>query len=239
MRDFPVFATEHGVSSLTLREIPYRGTAYIQVGSVSEEDFPVHLKECVDFCRTAGADRIYAAGDRHLEGIPIHSEIWKMQGRAWTDPEKEAQLFPVTEKTVSKWRELYNSRMASVDHAKTLERRDEKNLAKGTGAYFVHQGSRLLGIGLLDDCKLLAMASVVPGAGETIMHTLMSLLEGELMTLEVASTNTRAVSLYGKLGFCKTEVLRSWYEICPDALQKYLTTAEECATIPQVSSTNA
>ena len=45
------------------------------------------------------------------------------------------------------------------------------------------------------------------------MHTLMSLVEGAQMTLEVASTNERAIALYEKLGFLKTAELSRWYEI--------------------------
>ena len=31
MKDFPVFTTENGVASLILKEIPYRGEAYIHL----------------------------------------------------------------------------------------------------------------------------------------------------------------------------------------------------------------
>ena len=44
------------------------------------------------------------------------------------------------------------------------------------------------------------------------MHTAMSLLQGETMTLEVASTNEKAIALYERLGFVKTKELRRWYE---------------------------
>lgn len=211
MRDFPIFSTENGVSSLLLREVPYRGTAYIRMRSVS--DFPAHLKECADFCRAAGAERVFAEGHAALEQYPLHSEIMTMQGTAWTDPEKVAQLFPVTQTTAGEWRQLYNDRMAHVDHARTLEKRDEKKLAEGTGAYFVHREGQLLGIGWLDGCTLLAMAAAVLGAGETVMHTMMSLIEGENMKLEAASTNLKAIALYEKLGFCKTGIARRWYQI--------------------------
>jgi len=213
MRDFPVFATENGVSSLLLREIPYRGTAYIRVRSVSAADFSTHLKECVDFCRAAGAEHIFAEGHAALEQYPLHSEIVTMRGRAWTDPQKAAQLFPVMQTTAAKWRKIYNDRMTHVDHARTLEKKDEKELAEGVGAYFVHREGRLLGIGWLDGGKLLAMAATVPGAGETVMHTMMSLTEGADMLLEVASTNQKAIALYERLGFCKTGAAHRWYKI--------------------------
>lgn len=211
MRDFPVFATDFGISSLVLKEVPYRGEAYITVQDVQPEGFDEHLKECVSFCRMAGADRIYAKGHDDLEQYPVHTAVYEMRGTAWVDQEKLCCLFPVTEATVGQWRSIYNERMRSVDNAGTLEARDEKRVVESGGAYFVHQNGTLLGIGWLEDAKLLAVASVIPGAGEQVMHSLMSLIEGADMTLEVASTNDRAIRLYEKLGFLKTRELSRWY----------------------------
>ena len=45
------------------------------------------------------------------------------------------------------------------------------------------------------------------------MHTLMSLMEGELMVMEVASTNTKAIALYERLGFLKTAELTRWHRV--------------------------
>ena len=65
----------------------------------------------------------------------------------------------------------------------------------------------------LEEETLLAVASVKPGAGERILHTLMSLIEGRPMILEVASTNTRALRLYEKLGFLPVAEVSRWYEV--------------------------
>lgn len=213
MRDLPFFATEYGVSSLCLKEIPYRQEAYIQIRDVQPEGLKGHLAQCADFCRMAGAERIFAAGHEGLEAYPLHTAVLEMRGTAWVDPEKLACLFPVTETTVSRWREIYTRRMSAVDNAASLEARDEERIVESGGAYFVHRNGELLGIGWLDDCALLAMAGVKAGAGETIMHTLMSLVEGDQMTLEVASSNLRAVRLYEKLGFCKTAERNRWYRV--------------------------
>lgn len=213
MRNFPFFPTEYGVSGVTLHEIPYRGNAYIIIQSVQDGCLHEHLEACMDFCRAAGAQRIYAANHPQLEQYPADAAVIQMRGTAWVQEGKTAQLFPVTQATASRWREIYNERMAAVDHAAMMDRMQEQNLAAGTGAYFIHQKGTLLGIGLMDDTKLEAMASVVPGAGETVLHTLMSLIEGEEMTLEVVSTNTRAISLYERMGFCRTQILRQWYRV--------------------------
>ncbi len=213
MRDFPIFTTEYGVASLTLKEIPYKKQAYICIRDVQPAFFQEHLDECVAFCRMAGAERIFASGNEALASFPLYTKVLEMRGTAWVDKEKLACLFPVTEVTVSKWRELYNDAMKSVDNASTLEAREEKKILAEPGAYFIHRDGVLLGIGWLEDCKLLAVAAVEKGAGETVMHTLMSLVEGAAMTIEVASTNEKALRLYEKLGFLPIREISAWYRV--------------------------
>ena len=213
MRDFPIFTTEFGVSSLTLKEIPYKNQAFIHIRQVQDGFFREHMAECASFCRMAGAEQIFAAGNPELEQYPLYTAVLEMRGQAWVDAEKLRCLFPVTEETVSRWRSIYNERMKNVDNTATLEARDEKRILESGGAYFVHDNGALLGIGWLEDTKLLAVAAVKQRVGEQVMHTLMSLVEGEQMTLEVASTNQRAIRLYERLGFIKTREISRWYEV--------------------------
>ena len=211
MRDFPFFTTEYGVASLILKEIPYRKQAYIRILDVQEDSFDEYLTECVSFCRMCGAEQIFAEGHEQLSKYPVYTAVNRMQGTIPFDPEKTASLFPVTEKTVSRWRGLYNEAMRNVDNAGTLEARDEKQILAGGGAYFVHEDSDLLGIFWLEDTKLLAIAALQRGAGERVMHTMLSVTDGEPVWLEVASTNARAIRLYEKMGFVPTAQLRCWY----------------------------
>jgi len=213
MRDFPIFTTEYGVSSLILKEIPYRNEAYIRIRDVQEDFFEDHMAECISFCRICGAERIYAEGNRKLEQYPVYTSVYQMCAIACPEEEKIASLFPVTEETVGKWRTIYNEAMRTVDNAGTLESRDEKRIVDSGSAYFVHSHGQLLGIFWMEGNKLLAIAAVQKGAGETVMHTLMSLFPDEQITLEVASTNERAIRLYERLGFVKTAQLTSWYEV--------------------------
>ena len=213
MRDFPLFPTEYGVASLVLREIPYRETAYITVQEVQPGCLPELMRECAAFCTMAGAERIYAKGIGALDRYPLYCRVLRMTGTAWVDKEKLENLFPVTKSTVTQWRSIYNEKMRGVDNAATLEARDEKKILESGGAYFVHHEGKLLGIGWLEDTKLLAVAATESGAGERVMHTLMSLVEGARMTIEVASTNHRAIHLYEKLGFLVTGEVSSWHEI--------------------------
>lgn len=213
MKDFPVFTTQTGVSSLILKEVPYRSTAYIHIQAVQPEGLQDHLAECVSFCRMVGAERVYGTGQEALAQYPPYMHLLEMRGTAWVDKSLLCSLFPVTEQTVARWRQIYNESMLTVDNAQTLEARDEAKILSSGGAYFIHDNGKLLGIGWMDDTKLLAVAGAVHGAGERLMHTLMSLVEGADMTIEVASTNEKAIRLYEKLGFLRTNTVCTWYTV--------------------------
>ena len=214
MKDFPVFTTEYGVASLLMKEIPYKDTAYIIIQSSQQPE--ELLAECVSFCRICGAEKIYATGHEDLERYPLHSIIYEMQGEAQPDESKVANLWPVTKETVGQWREICNRRMHPIDNSATLETRDEKEILEKGDACFVHREGELLGIGWIRDGELQEIASVVPGTGEIVLHTLMSLVPGQVLKLQVVSTNFRAISLYERLGFIKTAEKSRWYQVHPD-----------------------
>lgn len=206
-----MFDTEYGIASLVFKEIPYKGIAYIILREVWDPENL--LKECVSFCRMAGADVICAAGHEILEQYPLYTTVLEMRGEAVVDKVALESLFPVTDATVTKWRTIYNEKMRPIDNAATLTAFDEKRIVQSGGAYFVHHEGELLGIGWLDDTELLAVASAKPGMGRTVMNTLMSLVEGAQMRLEVASTNEKAIHLYEKLGFIRTKEISRWYRV--------------------------
>lgn len=211
MKDFPVFPTQHGAASLILKEIPYRGEAYIQIQSTQEPE--ALLEECIHFCVACGAERVYAAGHNILEGsYPLHTSIYRMTGTIQLHEEEIPSMFPVTEQTAERWRECYNQRMKNVDNAATLESRDIPNIVQGN-AYFIHRNGTLLGIGWIGGNKLRAIASMQPGAGEALCRAMQSLIPQQQMTLEVASTNQKAIALYERLGLIKVEELSRWYQV--------------------------
>ena len=212
MKDFPMFTTEYGLASLVLKEIPYKEEAYI---TIRTSDQPAELlAECVSFCRICGAERIYAKGHDDLETYPLHTSTLEMEKTVEAGP-SPAELVPVTAETVGQWRSICNERMSSVDNAATLERRDEKWILESGGAYFIYHKEEMLGIGWIDKGELMAVAAVKPGVGRQIMETLFTLMDGQVLRLQVASTNTKAIRLYERLGFRQTKEVSCWYQVFP------------------------
>lgn len=211
MKDIPVFATEAGVASILLKEIPYRQLAYIHIQDVQPGKLRELADECAGFCRAAGAETVFAAGHPELEAYPFHHSVMIMQGPA--DFEPTEKLWPVTEQTVSRWREIYNRRMKGVDGVATMTAHDEKEILSSGGAYFVHRDGEALGIGWVEPGKLLCVAGEKPGAGASVLKTLLTAQGCQRVELEVASTNGRAIRLYESLGFIATGERSRWYQV--------------------------
>ena len=106
MKDFPCFATDDGVASLILKEIPYRQEAISAFRTYSRGGSRPFLQECVSFCRMAGAEKIYAQGHEELSQYPLHAAVYEMRGKAWVDTKLLENIFPVTEATAETWRKL-------------------------------------------------------------------------------------------------------------------------------------
>ena len=209
MKNIPVFSTENGVASLILREIPYKGIAYVKIQT---SETPKELvEECIQFCRMAGAERIYATGHPYLEKYPLHTAIMQMQILSEQLPDTDAALMPVTENTLDQWLKIYNSRMFDVDNAAFKDSADGKQLLQSGNGYFVHKEEKLLGIGIASGDTIDAVISVEPGAGRDVVLALRHAVFSEQIRLDVASTNARAVRLYEKLGFITVQERSRWY----------------------------
>lgn len=211
MRNIPMFTTQSGVASLFLKEVPYTQTAYIQLQSAID---PVALlKECMDFSRAVGAEKIYAAGERIPECYPLYTEIFEMQVLKDDLPETKAKLFPVQEETLEIWRQSYNQRMSGVPNAAWMDKGDAREMLKKGSGYFVHDNGTAIGIGMVQDDMLMAVASLKKGSGREVVLTLSELVAGDTVRLEVASLNQAAVRLYENLGFLVTAKKSAWYKI--------------------------
>ena len=211
MKDLQVFTTEHGVASLILKEIPYQETAYIILRDSLE---PLALaRECADFCRACGAERIYATGSDELSAYPFHTAMWEMSTLRESIPDTDAALWPVQEKTLTRWQEIYNQKVRKVPNGAWMTRSDaEKMLDTGDG-YFVHRGDTLLGIGRAGADRIDWVASVILGVGADVVKALAHAATADRISLTVASANQKAVMLYERLGFLKTAEIARWYQL--------------------------
>ena len=211
MNDIPVFDTEHGVASLFLREIPYRGRAHIKIRSSLEPE--KLLEECISFCRACGAEWCDASGHEYLEKYPLITSLLLMQRDRAGLPEADACLFPVTEENVEEWVRIYNERMAHIPNCAWMDSRQGKELLREGDGYFIHRDGKLLGIGRASGEMLDTVIAVEPGMGETVVLALCSLLDSEVVRLQVASVNARAIRLYERMGFLTVKELSRWYRV--------------------------
>lgn len=211
MKDIPMFTTEYGVASLVLRELPYTRCAYVRIRTASDAEKLV--SECVGFCRAAGAERVYAAGDVYLENYPLHTSVIRMSAAGEQLGETDASIFPVTERTLGSWLEIYRGKVIRVPNGAWMTDADGKEMLRQGNGYFVHRDGSLLGIGRADGDRLHFLASVCRGAGMDVVRALCHALTSEQVILEVASENHKAMRLYEDLGFVKNAELSRWYKI--------------------------
>lgn len=211
MRDIPMFTTENGVASLILKQIPYWKNAYVRIqNSIAPEEL---LKECVDFCRCAGAEKIYAAGHSILEEYPLYCRIVRMACNRDSIGDTDASLIPVLQDNLEQWRQLYNKKMSGVPNAAYMTVADAQKLLSTGNGYFIHRGDDLLGIGIAGGSQIDCVVSLSPGAGADIVKALCHTIFSDTVSLEVATTNARAVRLYESLGFIATGEISAWFEI--------------------------
>lgn len=220
MKDIPLFTTENGIASLGLQEIPYTGRAYIHIRSALDPSGLVD--ECVGFCRMAGAERVYASGE-NLTAYPLHTRVLEMRCPRERIPRSDACMFPVTEQTLERWRGIYNAAMKSVPNAAWMSQRGARELLAEGNGYFIHQNGRLLGIGKASNGRISVVAAVERGSGETVMRALCDVMTEDVITLEVADTNEKAMRLYTRMGFLAAKEVSRWYQVYENVKEKHLT----------------
>ncbi len=209
MHDIPVFTTQYGVASLTLSQIPYRKEAYIRVQT--EIDPERLIGECVEFCKIAGAEKVYATGSQSLSKHSLHCSVVTMIATYDQSAITDAVLTPVNEDTLEMWREMYNDRMYNVANASYLTLAQAKTLLGKS--YFVYKNNTLIGICAGQCGKIEVIASIVSGYGRDIVLALCQQMNADNVMCEVASTNTAAVRLYERLGFRFNDDGIHWYRV--------------------------
>lgn len=211
MKDMPMFTTENGIASLTLREIPYSKRAYIRLQSFA--DASKLLQECSDFCRAVGAEEIYAAGESWETDLPPQTDILEMVCLRQNLPDTDAVAMVVGEQQLSAFRSIYNDKMQNVPNAAYLSIQDTMDMYKKRCAYVVMQQEEMIGIGIAAGDTIEMMAALVKGKGKDVLAALSMRLQSESVRVVVASANIKAISLYNRLGFQISEVLGRWFKI--------------------------
>lgn len=211
MRNIPNFTTEYGAAALVLQEIPLRQEAYCLVQWAVPGNEGALLEECARFCRMAGADRVYATG-LTCPGEPAF-QLLGMTASKQSIPETDAALWPLLPEGFPDFHRIYNEAMATVPAARSIGEGDQARLLAQGGCYFVHRGKTLLGLGQVEENRLLSIVSCVPGQGRWVAAALLSAVQADTVELQVASTNTRALHLYRRMGFVTVGVAEEWWEI--------------------------
>ena len=211
MKDMPMFTTKNGIASLTLREIPYSARAYIRIQTAA--DSKGLLEECVDFCRAVGACEIYATGNAFLAQYPVHTQIVRMAGCKQGMEKTTANAVPVATSEMANFREVYNRKMAGVPNAAYMSQQDAEKLLADREGYFIQEMGQTIGIGIAGEGSVKMLAATVPGAGKDVLCALIAILPEQNIYLEVATENTKAMTLYERLGFRIIEHLATWYKI--------------------------
>lgn len=211
MRDIPVFTTENGVASLLLKNVPATKTAYIKIQDAADAE--ILLRECCDFCKAVGAERIYATGADLIKDDRTCEKVISMTRPKADLPKTNAQLVLVQDESMELWRDIYNRKMKGIPNASQISQHDAKKYLDSGSCYFVYNDSVLIGIGMINENRIDALASVVKGAGRDVLLALCNGVQAAQIELLVAHSNEKAVNLYHTLGFSFAWVLETWYQI--------------------------
>lgn len=209
MKDIPAFTTENGIASLVLRDIPFSKRAYVTV--VSSENVEALAKEMIHFCKALGAQEVFGYGDAFAQLYPLTETILLMEGPKAISDSTRLQL--VLDENAEEFCELYNKKMEHLKTACRMTPKEMARLIREEQVYFIFENGRMIGFGIVAGEKIRALASMEPGAGDKIVYALGEKISGDLIRLEVALSNTKALQLYERMGFRRVDVLDRWYKI--------------------------
>ena len=211
MRDIPVFATEFGAASLTLSQIPTQHKAYVRIQAT--QDLQKLVEECVSFCRMCGAQQVYATGHTALNAYPYHTSILSMSCRKDCLADTSAWLEPVRQETLFTWKDIYNDKIQNVPNAACMSIKQAQEMLAEQSGYFVFKDENCVGIGRASDAMIKWVAATQMGAGADIVLALAKQIKDDVISLEVAQTNIKALLLYKRLGFDQDKEISRWYKI--------------------------
>lgn len=200
MKDIPLFTGTHGMATLILREIPYRGEAYVHLRAVFDSQEAL-LRECAGFCRMAGAARTYVSGKGDFSDYPVYARLIGRSVACQTLPKTTAHAAPTEDSDT--WLRLYREKFRAVPAANSCP--------EAKGLYFIVQDGERIGIGQMEGSKLLSVAALQKGKGADCVCAMAALCADERLTLLCAEENLPAMRLYDSLGFSRENVHEVWY----------------------------
>lgn len=215
MQNIPMFTGVHGMATLILKEIPASGLAYVLVRSVWKDNLAGLLAESRDFCRAAGAETVYGSWDcRNLPAEHAY-DVWELalDRDRLPEPSEDVVLTPLTARNGSDYLSVYNRCFAKMPGHASYDHRDIQRLQGKDLAFLVYRGGIPAAVAELGENKLEGLG-VLPefrGLGYSLALTVLRRLPGPVLTLRVVSTNSRALSLYRRIGFGgEKTVSRMW-----------------------------
>ena len=211
MRDIPLFTTHNGIASLYFKKIPYTKEAFVEIRD--SQSCHALLKECIDVCVMAGAESIYATGHVDIERYPLYCAVMHYSVPKQQLSSTNAVALPISIEQKDWWRDIYNRKMLHVPSASVLSDSDLSAMIREESAQCVYSGCSVIGIGVAHDERIHAVASIVPGGGRDTVLALASCLDGDVVSLDVASTNHKAIALYKGLGFEEMGKVIQWHKI--------------------------
>ena len=206
-----------GTASLVLREIPHRKTAYVRLMTVT--DLPGLLEECAGFCRSCGAERIFASKGTEPLPLPHAHDMLLLHVKKAALPPASApvELRPMEPDNDAIYQRIMNRSFREVSGAATYERSDILRIYRENQKAFLALTKDKLpfGIGEIHGGELAAVA-VLPefrgrGLGRALTLALAEECEGDEVELTAASDNEAALGLYDSLGFTVKGTLSAWY----------------------------
>ena len=214
MKNIPMFTSPYGVATLILREIPWSGSAYVLVRSVWNDQTASLLEECRGFCRAVGAKEIFAAYDaEELPAKPAYDMIRMMRPKAGLPAGEKLELEPLTRENSAVYLEIYNRCFVKVPSAASYDQTSLEPLYDEDLAWLAKVNGNYAGIAEISKAGLegIAVLPAYRGLGRDLALAVLQMVPSPVLHLKVASTNTRAIALYQRLGFTAECVEKRWF----------------------------
>lgn len=215
MKDIPVFTGAHGIATLVLKEISWSGCGYVIVRSVWD-DAAAFLAECLSFCRACGAEQVYASWElAELPAEHAYDMVCMEMKKSELPPENFVETEDLTGENSEAFLEIYNRCFQNVPNAASYSAKDTARLLGEEMAYLVRRDGAYAAVAEISRRGLEAVA-VLPehkGLGYALTRTVLEKVPSTNIELKVASTNTRAIRMYERLGFQRRGILSRWWKL--------------------------